>query len=53
MSGRTWLFLTVIVVLLLVGFVGAANGPRYHRGPNQVGPKTVGVSTIVVPTPSP
>jgi hypothetical protein len=51
MSGRGW-FLTVIVVLLLVALVGIARGPKYHRGPLQVGPKDVGVTTIVVPTPA-
>jgi hypothetical protein len=51
MTGRGWV-IVVVAAVLLVCLIGIARGPRYHRGPNQVGPKTVGVETIVVPTPA-
>jgi hypothetical protein len=49
MTAREWV-IGAFVVLLIVGLVAFARGRVNHRGPQEVGTKTVGMTTFVVRT---
>jgi hypothetical protein len=51
MTARAWV-IGALVALLIVGLVAFARGRVNHRGPQEVGTKTVGVTMLVVRTPT-
>jgi hypothetical protein len=51
MTARGWV-IGALVALLIVGLVAFARGRVNHRGPQEVGTKTVGTTTLVVRTPA-
>lgn len=40
----------LVVAVVIVGLVAFARGRVNHRGPHEVGAKTVGMTTIIVAT---